>query len=90
MVALKTAELKCELGFVQAVALGTLCNALVCLAVWLTFSARSTTDRILAILPPISAFVAMGFEHSIANMYFVPIGLFIKAWAPATFWEAVT
>jgi formate/nitrite transporter len=89
LVALRTAALKCELGFVQAIALGILCNALVCLAVWLTFSARSTADRILAIVPPISAFVAMGFEHSIANMYFVPIGLFIKAWAPATFWETV-
>jgi formate transporter FocA len=87
LVALRTAAHKCELGFVQAVALGILCNALVCLAVWLTYSARSTADRVLAIVPPISAFVAMGFEHSIANMYFVPIGLFIKAWAPATFWE---
>jgi formate transporter len=60
------------------VALGILCNALVCLAVWLCFGARSTTDKILAILFPISAFVAAGFEHSIANMYFIPIGLLIK------------
>jgi formate/nitrite transporter FocA (FNT family) len=45
-----------------------------------------TTDKILAIIPPISAFVAAGFEHSVANMYFIPIGLFIKAWAPASFW----
>jgi formate transporter len=52
----------------------------------LLLSARSTTDKILAIIPPISAFVAAGFEHSIANMYFIPIGLFIKAWAPASFW----
>ncbi len=57
--------------------LGILCNALVCLAVWLTFSARSTTDKILSIIFPITAFVA-GFEHSVANMYFIPIGLFIK------------
>jgi len=89
LVALKTAAHKCELGFVQAVALGILCNALVCLAVWLTFSARSTADRIVSIVPPISAFVAMGFEHSIANMYFVPVAIFIKAWAPAPFWETV-
>jgi formate transporter FocA len=88
LVALKTAELKCNLGFLQAIALGILCNVLVCLAVWLTFSARSTADRILAIVPPISAFVAMGFEHSVANMYFVPIALFIKAWGPSTFWDA--
>ena len=52
--------------------LGVFCNALVCLAVWLSFSARTTTDKILAIIPPITAFVAVGFEHSIANMYFIP------------------
>lgn len=58
--------------------LGVFCNALVCLAVWLCFSARSTSDKILAIMPPITAFVAMGFEHSIANMYFIPMGLLIR------------
>jgi formate transporter len=77
---------KVELGFVQAVALGMLCNALVCLAVWLTLSARSLTDKILAIVFPITAFVAAGFEHSVANMYFVPIALFIKAFATADAW----
>ncbi len=87
--ALATANAKTGLDFISAVALGILCNALVCLAVWLTFSARTTTDRILAIVPPIAAFVAAGFEHSIANMYFIPIGLFIKAGAPAAFWTAV-
>ncbi|HBY94809.1 MAG: formate transporter FocA [Ardenticatenaceae bacterium] len=87
--ALATASGKVGLSFVQAIALGILCNALVCLAVWLTFSARTTTDRILAIIPPIAAFVAAGFEHSVANMYFVPIGLFIKAGAPASFWATI-
>lgn len=76
--ALSIASQKCQLDFVQAVALGILCNGLVCLAVWLTYSARSTTDKILSILFPISAFVAAGFEHSVANMYFIPFGLFIK------------
>jgi formate transporter len=76
--ALRTGVTKCELTFLQAVALGILCNALVCLAVWLTYSARSTTDKIMAIIFPITAFVAAGFEHSIANMYFVPYALFIK------------
>lgn len=80
--ALKIAAGKVHLGFVQALALGTLCNALVCLAIWLTYSARSTTDKIVAILFPISAFVAAGFEHSIANMYFVPYGLLIAAYDP--------
>ncbi len=81
--ALATAAAKVDYGFVQALALGVLCNALVCLAVWLTFSARSTIDRIAAIILPIAAFVAAGFEHSIANMYFIPIGLFIKAFDPS-------
>jgi len=87
--ALVTAQAKAGLTFIPAVALGILCNALVCLAVWLTFSARTTTDRILAIVPPIAAFVAAGFEHSIANMYFIPIGLFIRAGAPESFWAAI-
>ena len=76
--AVTIAEAKVGLGFGQAVALGILCNALVCMAVWLCYSARTTTDRILAIVPPITAFVAAGFEHSVANMYFVPIGIVIK------------
>jgi formate transporter len=87
--ALATANSKVGLDFVQAVALGVLCNALVCLAVWLCYSARSTTDRILAIVPPITAFVAAGFEHSIANMYYLPMALFIKGGAPASFWTAI-
>ena len=75
--ALGIATAKLHLGFVQAVVLGVLCNVLVCLAVWLAYSARSTTDRVLAIVPPIAAFVAAGFEHSVANMYFVPFALFL-------------
>jgi formate/nitrite transporter len=81
--ALSTANSKVQLGFVQAIALGILCNTLVCLAVWMSFSARSTIDRIAAIVFPISTFVAAGFEHSIANMYFIPIGLLIKEFDPA-------
>jgi formate transporter len=76
--AVRIAEAKTGLGFVQAVALGALCNALVCLAVWLTYSAHTVADKILAVVPPIAAFVAVGFEHSVANMYFVPIGLLVR------------
>jgi len=76
---LATAVAKSSLGFGQAIVLGALCNALVCLAVWLTFSARTAADKILAVVPPIAAFVAAGFEHSVANMYFLPIGLLVKA-----------
>ncbi len=78
LTALTIAAAKVELSFLQAVTLGILCNTLVCLAVWLTFSARSTVDKIAAIIFPITAFVAAGFEHSIANMYFIPIGLLIR------------
>ena len=77
--ALSIAAAKSDLGFVQAVALGILCNGLVCLAVWLCYSARTTTDKILSIIPPIAAFVAAGFEHCVANMFFIPIGLLIES-----------
>ena len=80
--ALKIAVGKCDLSFLQAVALGILCNALVCLAVWLTYSARTTMDKIVSIIFPITAFVAAGFEHSIANMYFIPYALLIKGFDP--------
>ena len=86
---LTIADAKANLGFVQAIVLGILCNALVCLAVWLTYSARTTTDKILSILFPISAFVAAGFEHSVANMYFIPVGLFVKSGATAEFWGQI-
>lgn len=85
--ALTIAAAKTDLAFVQAIALGAFCNALVCLAVWLTYGAHSLTDKVLAIIPPIAAFVAAGFEHSVANMYFIPIGLFIKSdssWVDST------
>ena len=77
--ALSIATTKTDLGLAQAVALGMLCNALVCLAVWLTYGAHTTTDKILAVIPPIAAFVAAGFEHSVANMYFISIGLLVKS-----------
>jgi formate/nitrite transporter len=73
--ALRIARVKAELTLAEAFTRGILCNALVCLAVWLTLGARSVTDKILAILFPITAFVAIGFEHSIANWFFLPFGL---------------
>ena len=86
---LSIAEYKCGLAFGQAVALGIFCNALVCMAVWLCFSCHSTTDRILAIIFPITAFVAGGFEHSIANMYFIPMGLLVKGFSSPDFWTLI-
>ena len=76
--ALNIANGKVNLSFTEGLARGILCNALVCLAVWICLSGRSVTDKILAILFPITAFVASGFEHSVANMYFIPMGLLLK------------
>lgn len=73
--AVKVAEAKFALSPMAAFARGILCNALVCLAVWLTFAARDVAGKILAILWPITAFVALGFEHSVANMFLLPLGL---------------
>jgi formate transporter FocA len=87
--ALTIAESKCRLEPVQALALGVVCNVLVCLAVWLCYSARSVTDKVLAIVPTISAFVAAGLEHSVANMYFIPLGLGIKHLAGPHFWQTI-
>jgi formate transporter len=87
--ALSTAEMKVQLTFVEAVASGILANFLVCLGVWLSYSARTTTDKIVALILPIWAFVAAGFEHSVANMFLIPMGLVIKDGAPSEFWSMI-
>ncbi len=88
-VALKIALDKVTLSFGHALFLGVLCNVLVCLAVWLALGARTTSDKVLAVLFPVSAFVAAGFEHSVANMYLIPLALFVKAWGPAELWTQI-
>lgn len=87
--ALTVASAKAALPTVQLFFLAALCNVLVCLAVWMSFGARSTTDKIMVIVPPVAAFVAAGFEHSIANLYLLPYGLALKAWAGPEFWTAI-
>nr|WP_232474844.1 formate/nitrite transporter family protein [Roseomonas rubea] len=87
--ALRTAQAKAALPFGQAFLLGMLCNTLVCMAVWLSLSSRLPAHRMLVVLLPIAAFVAAGFEHAVANMYFIPFGLLIKAAAAEGFWQAV-
>ena len=77
--ALKIAAAKVNLPFIEAFFRGVLCNVLVCLAVWLCYAAHDVASKILAIVFPISAFVALGFEHSVANMYFIPIGILAAA-----------
>lgn len=87
--ALSIANYKSSLSFREAVLLGVLCNILVCLAVWLSYSARTTADKILAVVPPVTAFVACGFEHSVANMYFIPVGLLVKTGGTEAFWSQI-
>lgn len=76
--ALNIANAKVNLTFMQALMRGIGCNWLVCLAVWMAISAKDIAGKILAIYFPIMAFVASGFEHSVANMFFIPYGLFLK------------
>jgi len=79
--ALVTALNKVQLGFGEALVRGIGCNWLVCLAVWMALAARQTISKIFAIFFPIMGFVAIGFEHCVANMYFIPVGIFLKDWA---------
>jgi formate/nitrite transporter len=77
--AMRIGQAKVALGFVEAFFRGVLCNTLVCLAVWLCFAAHGVGSKILAIVLPISAFVALGFEHSVANMYLIPVAMLAGA-----------
>ncbi len=79
----RIARSKIALDPLSAFARGVLCNVLVCLAVWLCMGARSVADKILAIVFPISAFVACGFEHSVANMFFLPLGMVLTTGSAA-------
>lgn len=83
------AQTKLGQGFFESFMLGILGNALVCLAIWLSFAARSTADRILAVVGPVAAFVAAGFEHCIADLYLVPVALLVRDLAPAAFWARI-
>lgn len=76
--AISIATTKADKGFVATVASGVLANMLVCLAVWLSYSAASTTDKVFAVMLPIAAFVAAGFEHSVANMYLLSYGWMVQ------------
>lgn len=88
---LRIGQAKCGIPWLQAVAAGIGCNILVCLAVWLCMSARTVTDKILAIIFPITAFVATGMEHCVANMYFIPMALLTKLGNPeAGAYDALT
>ncbi|MBO0236681.1 formate/nitrite transporter family protein, partial [Vibrio parahaemolyticus] len=83
---LQTADHKLHHTFIEAVCLGILANLMVCLAVWMSYSGRSLADKLLVLVLPVAMFVASGFEHSIANMFMIPLGIMIKEFAPAEFW----
>ncbi len=85
--AMAISQHKLHHGFFQAVALGIMCNVLVCIAVWMTFSGRTLTDKIMVMILPVAMFVSAGFEHCIANMFQVPMAIGIKTFAPAEFWQ---
>ncbi|NKF50698.1 formate transporter FocA [Shewanella sp. WXL01] len=85
--AMKIAQHKLHHTFLQAVILGALCNLLVCLAVWMTFSCRTNTDKVMVMILPVAMFVACGFEHSIANMFMIPTGILIQNFATPEFWS---
>ncbi|MDT8370386.1 MAG: formate/nitrite transporter family protein [Gammaproteobacteria bacterium] len=76
--AIAIANYKVNLTWMEAFTRGVLCNILVCLAIWLCFAGRTVVDKVVAIIFPITAFVALGFEHSVANMYFISAGLLAK------------
>jgi formate transporter len=81
--AVRIALAKAELPWAEAFFRGVLCNVLVCMAVWMAMAGRSVTDKAVAIVFPITAFVAAGFEHSIANLYFFPLAMLLGAPLPA-------
>jgi formate transporter len=85
-VVLDISTTKLHHNFIEAFTLGILCNLMVCLAVWAAYSGRTTTDKILAVTLPIALFVATGFEHSVANMFMIPLGIIISDTAGASFW----
>lgn len=80
----KIALAKQNLTLDQAFFRGVLCNVLVCMAVWMAMAGRSVADKAVAIVLPITAFVAGGFEHSIANMYFMPLAMLVQQFGPLT------
>ena len=90
LTALNVAQHKIHHTFVEAVALGILCNLMVCLAAWMAFGGRTITDKALIMILPVAMFVASGFEHSIANMFMIPVGIAIQTFAGPEFWQAIS
>lgn len=86
---LQTADHKLHHTFIEAVLLGLLANLMVCLAAWMSYAGRSLLDKMLIMILPVAMFVASGFEHSIANMFMIPMGIVINNFASPEFWHAI-
>lgn len=84
---LQTADHKMHHTFIESVCLGILANLMVCMAVWMSYSGRSLLDKMFAMVLPVAMFVASGFEHSIANMFLIPMAILIKDFASPEFWQ---
>ena len=84
---LNVASYKLHHTFTEAIFLGVLANLMVCLAVWMAFSGKSLIDKVVVMILPVAMFVAGGFEHSIANMFMIPMGIIIKNFASPEFWQ---
>ena len=87
--ALNIAQHKLHHTFLQAFALGILCNLLVCLAVWLTFSSKNAMTKAFMTILPVALFVSSGFEHCVANMFMIPLGITIQTFAADSFWHEI-
>ncbi|PSU32308.1 formate transporter FocA [Photobacterium lutimaris] len=88
--ALNIAQHKLHHTTMQAFSLGVLCNLLVCLAIWMTFSSANALTKAMLMVLPVSMFVSSGFEHSVANMFMVPLGITIQNFAPEQFWQMIS
>lgn len=86
---LNIAQHKIHHSFTEAVTLGILCNIMVCLAVWMTYACRTVADKFLVLVLPVAMFVATGFEHSVANMFMIPLGIVVKSSASVEFWNII-
>ncbi|MDP8078499.1 formate transporter FocA [Phocoenobacter skyensis] len=87
---LKVSQHKLHHTWVEAFSLGIMCNVMVCAGVWMSYAGKSLTDRTLILILPIAMFVASGFEHCVANMFMVPMGILIQHCASPEFWSAIS
>ncbi|WP_301099256.1 formate transporter FocA [Otariodibacter sp.] len=89
LIILQTAQHKIHHTWIEAFSLGIFCNLMVCIAVWMAYAGKSLTDKTFIMILPIAMFVASGFEHCVANMFMIPMGILIHSGASPEFWTAI-